>query len=567
MAAAHGRGRPAAGGAPRPVRLLRPRPRRARGARAALAGSRARLSAGGTRTSAGAPSHAFVRGRRPLAEGRLRRLHGRPARAPARRDDGADAPAGRPGLRRASHRSRRGASSWSRPGRSRLASTDAWAYDNERPAHEVESAVVLDRPRARHERRVRRARRPRIHRARTRRSSTSPSTRRRLTPAGPASACRPRQSGRRPRRRASSSTRPAPSGSGRRRISDGYPGFRRVSLSRVLGGVLRERSTASCAAVPGRPTRSSRGRASATGTSRSAGRSSPGSAVPAMREGLLSEPKELGAVWLYDERGSQPVRGGHAAARVLPAAPRGGDPEHTLGRHRRDRRAHADRARLRQHREHAAPARRALGHARAFRPVGRERGRPAGRAPRRSRPDYPGPEDRATGCGNFQRGLDSLPDGLIAFLGSTIGNLYPEERARFFAQIRSPLLVSLDLVKDPARLEAAYDDATGVTERFARNALDHANRELGADFDQASWRTRRAGIPSTSGWISASTPAPLTTWRSPRSRSTSTSRQGEQLRIEVSAKFRRERIERELDAAGLRLDAWWTDAHERLCGR
>jgi L-histidine Nalpha-methyltransferase len=95
--------------------------------------------------------------------------------------------------------------------------------------------------------------------------------------------------------------------------------------------------------------------------------------------------------------------------------------------------------------------------------------------------------------GDFERHLGSLPrDGrrLIAFLGSTIGNLYPEQRGRFLGTIASMLgrdeafLVGVDLVKDVARLESAYNDSRGVTETFVRNALTGVNRELGATFDQ-----------------------------------------------------------------------------------
>jgi L-histidine Nalpha-methyltransferase len=157
--------------------------------------------------------------------------------------------------------------------------------------------------------------------------------------------------------------------------------------------------------------------------------------------------------------------------------------------------------------------------------------------------------------GNFEDDLGSLPDGLVMFLGSTIGNLYPDARARFFAQIRSPLLLSLDLVKDEKRLVAAYDDPGGVTERFARNALDHANRELGAGFDQRLFAYEARWDPEQE-WMDIGFRAKAAhTVPGIDLRFAS----GEWLRIEVSSKFRRERIEQELAEAGLRLDAWWTD--------
>ncbi len=95
--------------------------------------------------------------------------------------------------------------------------------------------------------------------------------------------------------------------------------------------------------------------------------------------------------------------------------------------------------------------------------------------------------------GDFERDLDRASHGgrrLIAFLGSTIGNLDPEQRGRFLANVASllgrdgALLLGIDLVKDVARLEAAYNDSRGVTEAFVRNALTAVNRELDATFDQ-----------------------------------------------------------------------------------
>ena len=94
--------------------------------------------------------------------------------------------------------------------------------------------------------------------------------------------------------------------------------------------------------------------------------------------------------------------------------------------------------------------------------------------------------------GDFEKHLGELPRGprrLLAFLGSTIGNLDPGQRAGFLADVRGTLeqgdffLLGTDLVKDPARLVAAYDDAQGVTAAFNKNVLAVLNRELDADFD------------------------------------------------------------------------------------
>ena len=95
--------------------------------------------------------------------------------------------------------------------------------------------------------------------------------------------------------------------------------------------------------------------------------------------------------------------------------------------------------------------------------------------------------------GDFERDLAAIPPGesrVIAFLGSTIGNLYPERRATLLRAIAAAMapgdsfLLGIDLVKDPAVIERAYNDSQGVTEQFVRNGLTAANRDLGADFVQ-----------------------------------------------------------------------------------
>lgn len=169
------------------------------------------------------------------------------------------------------------------------------------------------------------------------------------------------------------------------------------------------------------------------------------------------------------------------------------------------------------------------------------------------RPD----RDGATGTGSGPR--------LVAFLGGTIGNLAPAARARFFAEIAAGLgpddafLLGTDLVKDVKRLEAAYDDPQGVTAGFNRNVLRVLNRELGADFaperfdhvalfdEEAEWiemRLRSRGeqevkIPALDLCVEFD--------------------DGEDMRTEISAKFRHDGIASELAAAGLRLAHWWTD--------
>jgi L-histidine N-alpha-methyltransferase len=177
--------------------------------------------------------------------------------------------------------------------------------------------------------------------------------------------------------------------------------------------------------------------------------------------------------------------------------------------------------------------------------------------------DYLGPgDDGGTGAGDGPR--------MVAFLGSTIGNLLPDERASFLARIRSglgtgdTLLLGTDLVKDPAVLVAAYDDEAGVTAAFNKNVLSVLNHELGADFDLdrfehvARWdpdqewiemRLRAAGAQSV---------------HLPAIDLTAEFADGEEMRTEVSAKFRREGVIRELTAAGFALDQWWTDGQGRF---
>ncbi len=106
--------------------------------------------------------------------------------------------------------------------------------------------------------------------------------------------------------------------------------------------------------------------------------------------------------------------------------------------------------------------------------------------------EYPGLDVRGLVC-DFEHHLERIPDTgerrLIAFLGGTIGNLYPYQRRSFMCRIAALMfpgdhfLLGTDLIKDRARLEAAYDDAEGVTAEFNKNVLEVLNRELGADFD------------------------------------------------------------------------------------
>ena len=182
--------------------------------------------------------------------------------------------------------------------------------------------------------------------------------------------------------------------------------------------------------------------------------------------------------------------------------------------------------------------------------------------------EYPGVEVHAV-VGDFERHLGALPTGgrrTVAFLGSTIGNLVPAERAAFLKELRAALepgdsfLLGTDLVKDRHRLIEAYDDGAGVTAEFNRNVLHVMNRRLGANFVPDRFR-HVARWDAGREWIEMRL-------RSDRQQLVHIPSvglevafgEGEELRTEVSAKFRRRGVTIELATAGFELDHWWTDA-------
>jgi L-histidine N-alpha-methyltransferase len=184
--------------------------------------------------------------------------------------------------------------------------------------------------------------------------------------------------------------------------------------------------------------------------------------------------------------------------------------------------------------------------------------------------EYPGLDVRAV-LSDFEEhlGLPAAGDApaprLLAFLGGTIGNLVPEQRAEFLARIRAQLnpgdffLLGTDLVKDPAVLVAAYDDAAGVTADFNKNVLAVLNAALGADFDLDTFE-HVAVWDAEAEWIEMRLRS-LTdqTVHLPSLELSVDFAAGEEMRTEVSAKFRRGKVEAELAAAGLNLVRWWTD--------
>ena len=183
--------------------------------------------------------------------------------------------------------------------------------------------------------------------------------------------------------------------------------------------------------------------------------------------------------------------------------------------------------------------------------------------------EYPEADVRAV-VGDFEHHLGAIPRGgrrLVAFLGGTIGNLGPKQRALFLSTLAASmasgdsLLLGTDLVKDVARLERAYDDAAGITAAFNRNVLSVVNRELDADFVPERFE-HVARFDPDEEWIEM--------WLRSTDRQVVTVADlglrvgfeaGEAMRTEISAKFRREGVEAELGDADLAMARWWTDRH------
>jgi L-histidine N-alpha-methyltransferase len=168
--------------------------------------------------------------------------------------------------------------------------------------------------------------------------------------------------------------------------------------------------------------------------------------------------------------------------------------------------------------------------------------------------------------GDFHRHLGQITaEGrtLVAFLGGTIGNFRPAQRARFFDDVASAmadgdlLLIGIDLLKDPATIVAAYDDAAGVTAAFNRNSLVVLDRELGADLDPADF-DHVARWNAEERWIEmrlrARRPVHATI---PALDLVIDLREGEDLLTEISAKFTPEQFAGELAGHGFGVDVTW----------
>lgn len=184
------------------------------------------------------------------------------------------------------------------------------------------------------------------------------------------------------------------------------------------------------------------------------------------------------------------------------------------------------------------------------------------------------PEVEITGIvGDFERHLDAIAVSgrkLVILLGSTIGNLRPQERARLLEDLSNNLnpgdsfLLGVDLVKPVGDIEAAYNDSEGISAEFNLNILRVLNRQLDGDFNLNRFEHMAAFDPESEQmkmWLRSTTRQEVAL-RSIDLRTTFD--ESELLHTEISAKFRRSGIERELSSAGLNPVRWWTDRQDRF---
>jgi len=172
---------------------------------------------------------------------------------------------------------------------------------------------------------------------------------------------------------------------------------------------------------------------------------------------------------------------------------------------------------------------------------------------------------------DYETHLERVPreeGGLFAFLGGTIGNFRPGPRRSFLARIaslmypRDRFLLGIDLVKDPARLEAAYDDSAGVTAEFNKNVLHVLNRELDANFEPDRFEHIAFWDPDNE-WVDIRLRSLGEQFIDIRGLDMQVHfARTEEMRTEISTKFTRERLEASYADAGLELIEWWTDPEE-----
>jgi L-histidine N-alpha-methyltransferase len=186
--------------------------------------------------------------------------------------------------------------------------------------------------------------------------------------------------------------------------------------------------------------------------------------------------------------------------------------------------------------------------------------------------DYPQARVRGV-VGDFTKGFEGVGPGgqrLVAFFGGTIGNLDPGDVNPFLARVAELLeegdgfLLGVDLVKDKRVLEAAYNDAAGVTALFNRNVLQVINDRLGADFDPEAF-DHVAFYDERKAWIEMR----LRARRGQRVRIPGAGLDlrfgpGDEIRTEISCKYSRESLEAKLPGTGLQLGRWYTDEANRF---
>jgi L-histidine Nalpha-methyltransferase len=181
--------------------------------------------------------------------------------------------------------------------------------------------------------------------------------------------------------------------------------------------------------------------------------------------------------------------------------------------------------------------------------------------------DYEGLRVHGVVC-DYETHLERVPreeGAIIAFLGGTIGNFRPAPRRSFLARIATLMypgdrfLLGTDLVKNRARLEAAYDDATGVTAEFNKNVLHVLNREFDADFDPDRFE-HVAFFDAENSWIDIRLRSLQEQFIDLRELDMRCHfARNEEMRTEISTKFTRERLEEIYADAGLAMTDFWTD--------
>ncbi len=167
----------------------------------------------------------------------------------------------------------------------------------------------------------------------------------------------------------------------------------------------------------------------------------------------------------------------------------------------------------------------------------------------------------------FERPRGLSHPALYAFLGGTIGNFYPPAAIRLLSRVRQAmegndrLLLGVDLRKDVARIEAAYNDSQGVTAEFNRNMLLVLNRELGADFDPSLFE-HRAFYETATNRIEMHLVSTLEHEIRIPGIGLVPFAEGESIRTEISCKHNRASVAELFVAAGLRIETWRTDPEE-----